>query len=143
MKKVWIASILATLIMMVPFTNVVSASEVHEDCVCQVSNVFRHLQTKMMLIKPKAVKNHLPLKENGKIIQLSLSNNNNKECFILQIKFNIATIKFIILLYMTIYLHPIFPSLAQKMEDLAFYYFKMSDEYLQTAIDLNCDWIYD
>ena len=107
-------------------------SDVDEDCFeCQVSNVFRHLQAKMMLIKPKAVKNHL-----------SSSNNNNKECFILQIKFNIATTKFIILLYLAIYLDPIFPSLAQKMEDLAFYYFKKSDEFLRTAIDLNCYWVY-
>ena len=35
-KKVWIASILATLMLMVPLTNVVSANEV-EDCNCNPS----------------------------------------------------------------------------------------------------------
>lgn len=34
MKKVWIASIFACILLMVPFTNVIGASEVEEDCNC-------------------------------------------------------------------------------------------------------------
>lgn len=142
MKKVWIASIFATIMLMVPLTPVVGASDTVEDCECQVSNVFRHLQAKMLLIKPEKVKNYLSFKENGKIIQLSLSNNNDKECLILQIKFNIAVMKFAILLYMATLLYPIFPSQASKIEDLAFYYFEKADEFFETAKSLNCDWVY-
>ena len=51
MKKVWIASILATLILTIPLTSVVSANEV-EDCLeCQPVNRFDLLKVKLLMIR--------------------------------------------------------------------------------------------
>ena len=57
MKKVWIASILTCIILMLPLTNVVSANEV-EDCVeCQPMNRVELLKVKLLLIRIEAITN--------------------------------------------------------------------------------------
>ena len=51
MKKVWIASILATLMLTVPLTSVVGANEV-EDCIeCQPVNRVDLLKVRLLLIR--------------------------------------------------------------------------------------------
>ena len=49
MKKVWIASIFATLMLIVPITNVAGASEVVDDCGCQPVNKVDYVRVKLLL----------------------------------------------------------------------------------------------
>ena len=57
MKKVWIAGILATLMLLMPITSVVGANEV-EDCFeCQPVDRFDVLKVRLLLIKIEAVTN--------------------------------------------------------------------------------------
>ena len=58
MKKVWIASILTCIILMLPITNVVSASEIDEDCLdCQPVSRVDLLKVKLLLIRLKTITN--------------------------------------------------------------------------------------
>ena len=49
MKKVWIASIFATLMLMVPFTNVIGASDTVEDCNCNPISDLQLVRTERLL----------------------------------------------------------------------------------------------
>ena len=58
MKKVWIASILTCIILMLPITNVVSASEIEKDCFeCQPVNRIDIMKVKLFLFRTKAITN--------------------------------------------------------------------------------------
>ena len=49
MKKVWIASIFATLMLLVPLTNIVSASDTVEDCNCNPINDLQVVRIERLL----------------------------------------------------------------------------------------------
>ena len=49
MKKVWIASIFATLMLMVPLTSVVGASDFDEDCNCKPINDLQLVKIERLL----------------------------------------------------------------------------------------------
>jgi hypothetical protein len=61
-KKIFIASLFASLILLVPMTSVVGVSEVEDDCGCQVVNRYDLFRVKFSLLRLKIVANILLLR---------------------------------------------------------------------------------
>ena len=61
-KKILIASLFATLMLLVPMTSVVGVSDVEEDCGCQVVNRNDLFRVKLLLVRIKVITNILLLR---------------------------------------------------------------------------------
>ena len=61
-KKILIASVFATLMLLVPMTSVVGVSDVNEDCGCEVVNRYDLFRVKLLLVRLKVVTNILLLR---------------------------------------------------------------------------------
>ena len=61
-KKILIASLFATLILLVPMTSVVGVSDVEEDCECQDVNRYDLFRVKLLLVRIKVITNILLLR---------------------------------------------------------------------------------
>jgi hypothetical protein len=61
-KKILIASLFATLMLLVPMTSVVGVSDVEDDCGCQVVNRYDLFRVKLLLVRLKVFTNILLLR---------------------------------------------------------------------------------
>ena len=61
-KKILIASLFATLMLLVPMTSVVGVSDVNDDCDCQVVNRYDLVRVKLLSVRLKVVTNILLLR---------------------------------------------------------------------------------
>ena len=61
-KKILIATIFATLMLLVPINSVVGVSDVEEDCGCQVVNRYDWFRVKLLSVRLKVVTNILLLR---------------------------------------------------------------------------------
>jgi len=61
-KKILIASLFATLMLLVPMSSVVGVSDVDEDCGCQVVNRYDLFRVKLLLVRLKVITNILLLR---------------------------------------------------------------------------------
>ena len=61
-KKILIASVFATLMLLVPVTSVVGISDVEDDCGCQVVSSSNLVRVKLLLVRLKVITNILLLR---------------------------------------------------------------------------------
>jgi len=61
-KKILIASLFATLMLLVPMTSVVGVSDVEDDCGCEVVDRYDLFRAKLLLVRIKVITNILLLR---------------------------------------------------------------------------------